>query len=181
MLAVSLIMKRRRRNLDSLTKIIYNVKNLTFLISTNFFIIVNQFFFKKHDFLLEKSSSDANYHLIINFASDVISHFTSNLIFNTEFENNLALSSTTNSDFNIIERRKSIQNNARNKELKLYTSFNMKRTFLRLQNTSNLYHFLISSSSFVQLTSKVLSFYSLINEILYNQSIKISSNEIELV
>ena len=167
MLAISSIMKRRRRNIDSLTRIIYSVKNLTFLISTNFFITVSESSFRNHDLFSEKHS-DAN-HSITDFASNLISfHFTLNFISDFKFENDFfAISSTTNSNFNIIERRKSIQSNVRNEKLNLYTCFSMRRTFLSIQNIDNLHHF-FSTSSFVQLTSKISSFYNLINKVLHN-------------
>ena len=57
----------------------------------------------------------------------------------------------------------------------------MRRTFFRIQNTNNSHHFSTLFSSFVQLISKISSFYSLINKVLHNQLIKISNNEAELV
>ena len=163
MLAVSSIMKRRRRNIDSLIRIIYNVKNLTSLVSTNFFIVVSQSSFENHDLLYEKSSD----------VSHSITDSTSNFISDTEFENDIffALSSASDSEFRFIEERRSVQSDARNEELNLHTHFNFERTFLSIQNIDNSHHFLTSSSFFVSLTSKVSR----------NQLIKISDDETELV
>ena len=162
-------MKRRRRNFDSLARIIYSVKNLTFFISTNFFIIVNQSFFRNHDFFHEESFDSIR--PTTDVTSDFIFYSTTNFISDFIFENDIlfALFSTTDSKFRIIEEKESVQSNLRNEELNLHIDFNVRRIFLEIQNTGNSHHLLILSSS-IHLASKVFdnSSHNLINKILRN-------------